>query len=103
MSERYYLQDNIPLFIAEMMGLAKLVLLLIGLNTILSLSLPVIEGDIHSSQGNLYIFSSEDDALDLQKYETEPGEPQFDFLQDGKFVHPFLENSKNYRLFLEYQ
>ena len=86
-----------------MMGLAKLVLLLIGLNTILSLSLPVIEGDIYYSQGNLYIFSSEDDALDLQNFETEPGEPQFDFLEDGKFGHPCLEKSKNDRLFLKYE
>merc|ERR1712154_606057 len=72
-----------------MMGLAKLILLLIGL-TILSLSLPVIE---------------EDDALDLQNFETEPGEPQFDFLQDDqlsrgkRFWWLFKDRNRNRKSF----
>ena len=65
------------LFIAEMRGLVNLVLLLIGINTILSLSLPVIEGD------NLNNFSLEDRdaALGLPDLEMEP---EFDLLNAGK-------------------
>ena len=60
-----------------MRGLVNLVLLLIGINTILSLSLPVIEGD------NLNNFSLEDRdaALGLPDLEMEP---QFDLLNAGK-------------------
>ena len=71
-----------------MRGLANLVLLLIGINTILSLSLPVIEGDIYFSQENRTILNTfpsedEDDALGLQDLEMEP---QFELLNAGKFV-----------------
>ena len=40
----YYFQGNIAFFTAEMRGLLTVVLLVVGINTILSLSLPVIEG-----------------------------------------------------------
>ena len=44
------------LYIAEMRGIINVVLLVIGINTILSLSLPVYEGDIYLSQGNTLNF-----------------------------------------------
>ena len=65
-----------------MRGLINVVLLVIGINTILSLSLPVYEGDTYwQEKKNFICFSDDDDALDFPNLEMVP---QFDFSDAGK-------------------